>query len=218
MSHTLHRFGPEDTFENDFPFISRPAMKINHVGAAPKMRRVMEIALDNEPVNWGSLTTKQNLTIGFDREELLSKTEDNSPAMGCFDNEDKVVAVLKQLKEEDLGMSVVITGLRDKVEKLCAQAGLKPHSADLSLGIFGATEKLPEEETLCYTTMCGHAMISAGLVRQIRKAVKDGKMSPEDGAKLLAKPCYCGIFNQARAIELFKREIKEAETAEQAEK
>lgn len=218
MSHTLHRFGPEDTFENDFPFISRPAMKINHVGAAPKMRRVMEIALDNEPVNWGSLTTKQNLTIGFDREELLSKTEDNSPAMGCFDNEDKVVAVLKQLKEEDLGMSVVITGLRDKVEKLCAQAGLKPHSADLSLGIFGATEKLPEEETLCYTTMCGHAMISAGLVRQIRKAVKDGKMSPEDGAKLLAKPCYCGIFNQTRAIELFKREIKEAETAEQAEK
>lgn len=218
MSHTLHRFGPEDTFENDFPFISRPAMKINHVGAAPKMRRVMEIALDNEPVNWGSLTTKQNLTIGFDREELLSKTEDNSPAMGCFDNEDKVVAVLKQLKEEDLGMSVVITGLRDKVEKLCAQAGLKPHSADLSLGIFGATEKLPEEETLCYTTMCGHAMISAGLVRQIRKAVKDRKMSPEDGAKLLAKPCYCGIFNQTRAIELFKREIKEAETAEQAEK
>lgn len=211
MSHTLHRFGPEETFENDYPFISRPAMNINHNGAAPKMRRVIEIALEHEPRNWGSLTTKQNLTLGFDREDLLNKTEDNSPAMGCFDSREKVISVLKKLKEEDLGMSVVITGLRDKVEEICEEAGLTPHSADLALGIFGATDKLPEEETLCYTTMCGHAMISAGLVKQIRKAVCDGKMSPEDGASVLAKPCYCGIFNQTRAIELFNREIKESE-------
>ena len=209
MSHTLHRFGPEETFQNDFPFISRPAMKINSDGAAPKMRRVMEIALDHGPVNWGSLTTKQNLTMGFDREELLNKTEDNSPAMGCFDDRDKVVAVLKQLKEEDLGMSVVITGLRDKVEEMCHEAGLTPHSADLAVGIFGATELLPEDETLCFTTMCGHAMLSAGLVRQIRKAVKDGRMTPEEGAKILAKPCYCGIFNQTRAAMLLEHE-KEA--------
>ena len=206
MSHTLHRFGPEETFQNDFPFISRPAMKINHEGAAPKMRRVMEIALDHEPVNWGSLTTKQNLTLGFDREDLLNKTEDNSPAMGCFDDREKVVEVLKQLKEEDLGMSVVVTGLRDKVEEMCREAGLTPHSADLALGIFGATELLPEDETLCFTTMCGHAMLSAGLVRQIRKAVNDGRMTPEEGAKVLAKPCYCGIFNQTRAAMLLEQE------------
>ncbi len=211
MSHTLHRFGPEDTFYNDFPFISRPAMKINSEGAAPKMRRVMEIALDHEPVNWGSLTTKQNLTMGFDREELLSKTEDNSPAMGCFDDREKVVEVLKQLKEEDLGMSVVVTGLRDKVEEICHEAGLTPHSADLALGIFGATELLPEEETLCFTTMCGHAMLSAGLVRNIRRAVREGRITPEEGAKVLAKPCYCGIFNQTRAKLLFEREKEAAE-------
>lgn len=206
MSHTLHRFGPEETFENDFPFISRPAMKINHYGAAPKMRRVMEICLDNEPVNWGSLTTKQNKTLGFEREELLGKTEDNSPAMGCFDDREKVVRVLRQLREEELGMSVVVTGLRDRVEDICREAGLTPHSADLALGIFGDTEKLPEEETLCYTTMCGHAMLSAGLVRQIRKAVREGRMSEEQGASILAKPCYCGVFNQTRAIQLFRME------------
>jgi hypothetical protein len=108
---------------------------------------------------------------------------------------------LKQLKKEDNGMSVVITGLRDVIEDLCKEAGLTPHSADLSLGVFGAVEKLPEEETLCFTTMCGHAMISAGLVRQIRKAVKDGHMSAEEGAKVLAKPCYCGVFNTTRAAD-----------------
>lgn len=126
MSHTLHRFGPEETFLNDFPIISRPAMQFNHEGAAPKMRRVIEICLDEGPVNWGSLTTKQNMTLGFDREDLLNKTEDNSPAMGCFDDRKKVVNVLKKLKEEDLGMSVVVTGLRDKVEEICAEAGLTP--------------------------------------------------------------------------------------------
>lgn len=206
MSHTLHRFGPERTFQNDFPFISRPAMNINHVGAAPKMRRIMEICLEEEPVNWGSLTTKQNLTLGFSREELLSKTEDNSPAMGCFDDREKVIRVLKRLKEEDLGMSVVITGLRDKVEEICAEVGLTPHSADLSLGIFGNTDLLPDERTMCYTTMCGHAMISAGLVLQIRKAVAEGRMLPEEGARMLARPCYCGIFNQTRAKELLSEE------------
>lgn len=206
MSHTLHRFGPEETFEHDFPFISRPAMKFNHEGAAPKMRRVMEICLDEGPVNWGSLTTKQNLTLGFDREELLSKTEDNSPAMGCFDDREKVIRVLKKLKEEDLGMSVVVTGLRDKVEEICAEAGLTPHSADLALGIFGDTDLLPDEQTMCYTTMCGHAMISAGLVKQIRKAVAEGRMDPEEGARFLARPCYCGVFNQTRATELLEQE------------
>lgn len=206
MSHTLHRFGPEETFQNDFPFISRPAMKFNDKGAAPKMRRVMEICLDNDPVNWGSLTTKQNLTLGFDREELLGKTEDNSPAMGCFDDREKVIRVLKQLKEEELGMSVVVTGLRDKVEDICKEAGLVPHSADLALGIFGDTEKLPDEETMCFTTMCGHAMLSAGLVKQIRKAVTEGRMDPEEGARILAKPCYCGIFNQTRAKDMLKAE------------
>ena len=213
MSHTLHRFGPEETFQNDFPFISRPAMKFNDKGAAPKMRRVMEICLDEGPVNWGSLTTKQNLTLGFDREELLNKTEDNSPAMGCFDDRQKVVNVLKKLKEEDLGMSVVVTGLRDKVEDICCEVGLTPHSADLALGIFGDTSRLPDDETMCYTTMCGHAMISAGLVKQIRKAVVEGRMEPEKAAKILAKPCYCGIFNITRAENLLEAE-KEREKGE----
>ena len=212
MSHTLHRFGPEETFLNDFPIISRPAMQFNHEGAAPKMRRVIEICLDEGPVNWGSLTTKQNMTLGFDREDLLNKTEDNSPAMGCFDDRKKVVNVLKKLKEEDLGMSVVVTGLRDKVEEICAEAGLTPHSADLALGIFGDTGKLPDEDTMCYTTMCGHAMISAGLVKQIRKAVTEGRMEPQTAAKILAKPCYCGIFNLTRAEDMLQAERNQADS------
>lgn len=209
MTHTLHRLGDEESFENDFPFLSRPAMKFNHEGAAPKMRRVIEIALDEGPVNWGSLTTQQNMMLGFDREDLLSKTEDNSPAMGCFDDAQKVLNVLKKLKEEEIGMSVTITGLREKVESICREAGLTPHSADLSLGLFGNLDGLPSDDVMSLTTMCGHAMISAGLVEQIKKSVNKGLLSPQEGAKMLAKPCYCGIFNITRAEQILSKDITE---------
>ena len=119
--------------------------------------------------------------------------------MGCFDDEEKVEKVLTQLKKEDLGMSVVVTGLRDKVEKICKDVGLTPHSADLSLGIFGKTEKLPDEATLSFTTMCGHAMISAGLVVQIRKAVARGAHDAREGPSGLAKPCYLRRFSTSLA-------------------
>jgi hypothetical protein len=49
-------------------------------------------------------------------------------------------------------------------------------------------------------------------VKQIRKAVAEGRMGPEQGAKLLARPCYCGVFNISRAEELLEAE-KEPEAA-----
>jgi hypothetical protein len=73
---------------------------------------------------------------------------------------------------------------------------------DISLGFFGKTELLPDEDTMCISSMCGHAMVSAGLVAQIRKSVEDGSLTPEEGAKRLAKPCYCGVFNIQRAEDL----------------
>lgn len=65
---------------------------------------------------------------------------------------------------------------------------------------------------MCYTTMCGHAMISAGLVKQIRKAVTEGRMEPQTAAKILAKPCYCGIFNLTRAEDMLQAERNQADS------
>lgn len=202
MTHSLYRFGPEDTFEDDYVFISRPAMGINHQGCTPKIQRILELVFEEGPTNLGSLTTKENLTLGLDPKVLIAKTEDNSPVMGCFHEREKIVNLLKRLKEEELGMSVVVTGLIDNVREICDEAGLRPHSADISLGIHGKVELLPDEEILCFTTMCGHGMLAAGLVKQVKKAVMEGRMSPEEAARVLAKPCYCGIFNQKRAEKL----------------
>jgi len=209
MTHSLHRVGPEESFKEDFVFISRPAMGVNHQGCTPKVQRTLEIIFEEGPTNLGSLTTQENLTLGLDPKELIAKTEDNSPVMCVFHERQKIVNVLKRLKEEELGLSVVVTGLVDDVLDICKEVGLEPHSAAISLGFHGAVDSLPEEDVMCFTTMCGHGMISAGLVRQIKEAVAQGRMTPEKGAEILAKPCYCGIFNQKRAEKLLKQEQKQ---------
>ncbi len=199
MTHSLHRIGPESSFQEDYVFISRPAMNFNHVGCTPKIQRILEILFEEGPTNMGFLSSQENMMIGFDQEELIAKTEDNSPVMACFYEREKLVNVLKKLKEEEVGISVVVTGLVDKVEDICNEVGLTPHSAGISLGVLGKTEQLPAANILCYTTMCGHGMVAAGLAKQMQQAVKDGRMSPEKASRIMAKPCYCGIFNQKRA-------------------
>ena len=56
--------------------------------------------------------------------------------------------------------------------------------------------------------MCGHGMVAAKLSKAVIRRVKSGKMTPEAGAKLLAQPCPCGIFNTDRCEAILK-ELKE---------
>ncbi|SHI25541.1 hypothetical protein [Desulfosporosinus lacus] len=137
MTHSLHRIGSEETFQDDYVLISRPAMGINHVGCSPKIRRTLEMIFEEGPTNLGSLTTQENMTMGLDPQKMIAKTEDNSPVMCCFHEREKVVNVLTRLKEEEVGLSVVVTGLIDNVLGICQEVGLKPHSVNISLGIHG---------------------------------------------------------------------------------
>lgn len=137
MTHSLHRIGAEDSFQDDYVLISRPAMRINHVGCTPKIKRTLEIIFEEGPTNFGSLTTQENLFMGLDPQKLIAKTEDNSPVMCCFHERHKVVNVLKRLKEEELGLSVIVSGPIDNIRGICEEVGLKPHSANISLGIHG---------------------------------------------------------------------------------
>jgi hypothetical protein len=209
MSHSLHREGSENTFRNgDYVFISRPAMGFNDKGAAPKIKRTFEIIFEAGPTNFGSLTSQENMYMGVDPQKLIDRVEDNSPVMCCFHEREKMLEVVKKLKEEELGMSVIVTGLVDDVVEMCKEAGLTPHSVDISLGIFGNTDLLPDESIRCFTTMCGHGMIAASLVKQMKKAYEEGKVSKEEAAKVMSAPCLCGIFNTKRAEKLLESQKK----------
>ena len=123
---------------------------------------------------------------------------------GSFTDRETVTQVLKDLKEADLGLSVVVSGPFGCVGELCLAAGLSPHSVDYSGAIWGRRDKLPPDEILEVTTMCGHAMVASNLVKSLVDEVKSGGRSAEDAGKELARVCECGIFNPLRAAELLK--------------
>ena len=71
---------------------------------------------------------------------------------------------------------------------------------------------MPESDVLQFTTMCGHSLVAQNLVRTVIEKVKSGKLTPEEGALILAKPCTCGIFNTKRCAALIKEKL-ETETS-----
>jgi len=101
--------------------------------------------------------------------------------------------VLRELEGADIGLSVVVSGILDSVNECSQKAGLKCHTLEFSLGIWDKTEKLPSNEILEITTMCGHAMVSANLVKSMVEDIKKGIENPDDAAKELASHCCCGV-------------------------
>lgn len=200
MTHTLHRRGTEESLNKDYVFLCMAAKGINEDGSEDKMREFLKIILRHEPVNIGDMRTGNMYDDSI--EDILAKITSTSIVHGVFTDRDTVAIVLRELKEADLGMSIVVSGPFSSVEEICQAAGLTPHSVDYSADIWGRREKLPSDEILEVTTMCGHAMIASNLVKSLVNDIKAGEISAEDAGKELAKLCECGIFNPSRAAEL----------------
>ncbi len=197
MTHTLHRRGTAESLSGDYVFIMIQAVGINEDGAVPKMQEFLRIALRHKPVNIGSV----DLGGRIDQpEEVIANLQ--KIAHVVFDNQPAVIAFLKDVKKADLGLSVVVSGIFEKVDECLEKAGLKHHTANFSLGIWGRTEKLPGNDILEVITMCGHALISSNLVKAMIEDIKAGRKTPQEAAKVLMPQCACGVFNPARAAKL----------------
>jgi hypothetical protein len=72
------------------------------------------------------------------------------------------------------------------------------------MGTYGSLEKLPDPNFREITTMCGHGLVSPGLVKYMLIKIKAGRISYEEAGIELAKPCICGVFNQKRAEEILR--------------
>lgn len=201
MTHSLHRRGHRESLESDYVFLATPAIGVNHVGCHPRLERILEIVYEVGPTNIGSYDTGTVLA-GVTYDDIKAALHDASRIRCVFSDLDEVRTILRRLREEDLGISIVISGLIDEVLGVAAEEGLCPHTVNLSLGIHGSSEDLPGESILRLMTMCGHGMISAGIVDQLIEQVKRGHCSPREAAEVMARPCVCGIFNQQRARDL----------------
>jgi hypothetical protein len=209
MSHALHRHGTTEQLQNDYTFYARASRYVNREGCGPKLRKILSIVLEEKRlVNFGSSHAGKSYEAGLIPEEYAATLDKAYGVAGCFSDKEAVRSVLKKLKEADTGISIVISGLIDEIVKIANEIDLKPHTAFLSLGVHGQRSLLPEDEVQQITTMCGHGMVASRLTKVVMERVKAGKMTPAAGAKFLAQPCPCGIFNTDRCEAILK-ELKD---------
>lgn len=201
MTHTLHRVGNRESLQGDWVFLCMPSKDINHAGSGPKLRRFLELCLKNNCVTLGDCR-KGNEFHQYSRENMLNNVEDRAVVTATFKSKDAVISMIEDLKKEDLGLSIVVSGLVDEVGECCTKTGIKPHTVEHSLGRWGKTEKLPPQEILEIATMCGHSMVAVNAIHEMIDQVKKGAMTAEAAAAELFKPCMCGIFNTDRAAKL----------------
>ena len=188
MTHSLYRKGTIEDLKNDYVIISMLARGFNDKSPEVKKNhlRLGEILKQHNPTNllmegaWKVSTVIQ----------------------GCFSDIRDIKEILQIVKDEDLGVSVVVSGLISEVKNVCDEVGLKMHTVNLALGEFGKKELLPSDKTLEITTMCGHHCVSSQSIEHYVDQIKKGKISLEKAAEKLTSPCICGIFNTKRAIQV----------------
>jgi hypothetical protein len=188
--------------KNDFVVLAKAANGINEKGAAGKLQQFLRMALRHKAVNIGH--GRAGNMYAVDPEEVIAKTPDVATVTVVLDDQDELESFIKELKDADLGISIVISSLFKTSMECCRKAGIMPHTIEHSLGIWGKTEKLPPTEVLEVTTMCGHGLISANLVTSLVEDLKKGGTAAEAASKELAKQCACGILNPVRAAQLLE--------------
>jgi len=198
MTHTLNRKG----LSNERPgeeiiFLAMVHQKNKHA-EYENMKKLAEIVLMHHPRNMIGMPT------GATRELIPRICAGAGILTAVFVNKGDVIRLIEEIKPKSWKISVVLSGLFSDVRNVCTDCNLKEHTYNISLGIWGRTEKLPDEKILEITTQCGHALISPNYVEHVVKEIKKGKLTPEEGAKKLVKPCVCGIGNRKRTTHILK--------------
>jgi hypothetical protein len=208
MTNTLHRQGTPENLRKDYVIFAHTAKGITREGSAPKLQEFMRICLKYRPVNIGDGKQGNIHQDDIDIQKLIANQGDGAGAAAVFTDLDTLQKVIEDLIQADLGISINISGLLEEVRECCRRAGIRRHSAEHSLGFWGARDRLPEREVLGLNTMCGHGMVSFNFIRKMIEYVKLRRLSPKRAAKIMAKCCECGVFNPVRAEMLLEQITK----------
>ena len=207
MTHSLHREGAIDSLDRDYVLFIFPARGFNYDGSRPKVRRLMEFVYQTGPSNTLVSSLRRNLYSGVRPDEILGSLKDGDRAYAVFKSKQKIREVLLRIHEADEGISIIVSGLIDRVREMTQEMDIEPHTINVSLGILGNTGSLPAADLRQYTTMCGHGMISPDLIRDIIRKVKTRKITAWEGSLNMVHPCICGIVNPHRSEALLKKSI-----------
>lgn len=223
MTHTNHRRGDRKSLSNDYVVLAmitrdHPEQARYHGPLKERVKRFVEICAKHNPVSIASIDNdgktarymkgwEKRMDSGIHKSATIEDVARNPVTFrhAVYTNKQDVTNVIKELKEADLGLSVVVSGIFDETFDICKKCGAGPHTVNLSLETWGKTELLPKEPVLSLFTMCGHAMVSKYLIEDLINKVKAGKMTPEDAAIEMGKQCTCNIFNPVRGAEIIRQ-------------
>ncbi len=206
MSRSLHRLGSRESLKIDYVFMCTPAQGVNNTGVARKLNEILDILMDVGPVNLG-FYNQGSLISGISIEDIKESMNDNSRLRCCFDSREKIKEVLKRINATNYGFSIVISGLITEIIDMAKELSLKPHTINISCGVFGRVDRLPDTKALEMSTMCGHGMIAHRFTTATIDKLKKGQISINEAIQLLGEPCTCGIYNTTRAREILQRII-----------
>jgi len=216
MTNTLHRFGPAESFRDDYVVFAMCSKGRNDQDALPRLRRFLELAVPFKPVNLGdaihgaALRPSKHMTPAShwhrdtapDFPAVIRGLTGPTTVAAVFDNRPAAEDFVKAVKDAGLGLSVNISTSIDGAEQCCFAAGIPRHSVGYSLGFEGSTEKLPNSKVLMLSTMCGHGMISHSLAKKLIDWVREGRRTPQQAAACMTRFCSCGVFNPTRAARI----------------
>lgn len=216
MTHSLHRRGTPESLKNDYVLLVTAATNINHQGAKEKLLKVLDIVWDIGPANIGSYDAG-TILAGYSIADIKAALNEVPRVRCSFSSQAKIREAVRRIRELDLGLSVTVEGPTLDIVAMCRDMGIKPHSVNLSLDIWGKRQALPPEDVLELTTMCGHGLISPYLAANVIHEVRAGKRTPREAAALIGRPCVCGIFNPDRAAALLAKYLPQRQKGEKLE-
>ncbi len=201
MTHSLNRTGlTEEKRGEEIVFLAMVHAKLKSE-KAEAINELASIVMKYKPSNY------IGAPLGLAPDTVAQVAGQLSIVTAVFHDLETVSKLVQEIKLKKLGVSVVLSGLFKDVNDICKETGLKEHTHNISLGIFGKTEKLPEQGVLDITTQCGHSLISPHYVKHLLKKVRRGKMTSEEAAELLVKPCVCGIGNKVRIEQILDKMV-----------
>lgn len=201
MTHSLHRQGSKESLKRDYVVLALGS----GAGALASQKAQLSRKLPGLYA-MGRAVYRKLMSLGAPKQKKKSakKGPDFKGAV-VFDSRQDLCDYLKRLKDADTGRPVVVSGVIDEVDGCLREIGLRPHTVQFSLGTFGRTERLPSNDILEVTTLCGHDRVAPKLVQKLAEEVGRGKIDKEKAAETMSRLCKCGIFNKTLAKEILDK-------------
>lgn len=222
MTNSLHRYGNEESFRDDYVIFAIPSKGINDEDSIPRLKEFLRICTRYNPVNIGngnrsSLAPERDLNplahwkrhTDRDWESVIDGVNKPGTVSAVFSTLEDATACMREIIKADFGLSVNMSTSVENAKRVAGKCGIKRHSVEYTLGFNDPHDRLPDSQVLALSTMCGHGMVSFAMSKKMIEMVREGRRTVEDAASTLVRFCPCGIFNTERAKRILEEIIGE---------